>query len=82
LSNIATPKAAALDVVNDLSDRELSEATFLIVCALAERLTGQIPCLLTPNNPGEPPNLIHGLAVGWGGHLGAGLSRLRSRRFD
>ena len=49
----------SLDAIRDLSDRDLAEATFLVLCALAERLTGHIPCVIQGNYDGMP-NIIHG----------------------
>src|ERR1700692_2206473 len=46
-----------------LSDREISTAAFLMVCALAEKLTGQSPCLMVPNGR-ELPTFIHGADCG------------------
>jgi len=50
---------SSLDALGLLSDREVINATFLIVSARAERLTGQVPCLVTEERA-EFPSFIHG----------------------
>jgi len=56
---MSTKPFSSLDALDQLSDRELARATFLIVCGLAEKLTGHVPCLVVPNER-TPPRLIHG----------------------
>ena len=58
IDTLAITRFTSQDAIDSLSERELSNATFLIVCALAERLTGKVPCLALPR--GEIPSLIHG----------------------
>jgi hypothetical protein len=57
---MSTSSYSSLDAIDALSDRELQKATFLLVCALAEKVTGQPPCLLVPNKKDEPPSFIYG----------------------
>lgn len=47
-----------LDEVRALSDRQLAEATFMVLCALSERLTGQVPVVVTDGYAGMP-EIIH-----------------------
>lgn len=56
---MSAPVPPSLLVLANLSEREISVATFLVLCALAEELTGRVPCLVSPDNS-ELPNLIHG----------------------
>jgi hypothetical protein len=43
--------------IHRLSDRELSEAIFLLLCSLSERMTGQVPALVGDGYDGMP-NII------------------------
>jgi len=56
---MSTRPFSSLDAIDGLSDRELATAIFLVVCGLAEKLTGQVPCLVTPHE-NTPPTFIHG----------------------
>jgi hypothetical protein len=47
------------DAIRDLSDRDLAEATFLVLCALAEQLTCRIPVIIQGDYDGMA-NIIHG----------------------
>ena len=42
------------DEIRRLSDRQLAEVSFLLLCALAERLTGKVPCIVEPEYQGMP----------------------------
>jgi hypothetical protein len=53
------PPFTSLDVIHRLTDRELSEAIFLMLCAFAERSTGRVPCLVAEGSS-SMPTLIHG----------------------
>jgi hypothetical protein len=50
---------SSLDTIRSLSDRELAEANFLMLCALAERMTGHVPCLVRDGDDGMP-DFIYG----------------------
>jgi hypothetical protein len=56
LEDTNPPSLALLD---SLSDRELIMAVFLTLSAVAERLTGQVPCLMMPT-PSGLPKIMHG----------------------
>ena len=58
MSDSSQPDAPRL-TLEHLSDREIATATFLMVTALAERLTGNVPCLVMPDGD-KWPHLVHG----------------------
>jgi hypothetical protein len=54
-----TDKYTNLDEIHRLSDRQLAEATFLLLASLAERLTGYVP-FVVGDGYGGMPDIIHG----------------------
>jgi len=50
---------SSLDALRGLSDRDLNIAVFLLLSALAEKVTGKVPCILFDKGR-EIPSLLHG----------------------